>query len=521
MAVCSRCKRADAEDLPAACTMLEGDPCFACKEREVIRDKIEQLEEEIAKLKAKHRALGTTMNATHDRFMHKLPPEIGSYIFRLCFPTLDYEEIHLWYKQWEWVGALKLGAVCRRWRQLAWTTPDLWDTLFLTIKSSTRRSLVESFPGLLHEWLSRCGMRPLTFFFHHHNDLSNESTVKTLNLATDLVIEIINSHSGPWKNLHFHVGADIPERLCVSIQPNQLLCLEVGIHGERSPTQKFIMKSKPFPTQLQLNNFSPISIDIGWDNITLAALRNLSANECLEVLQRAPSLQDFLAELWDDVTVNLGTTILHRRLRSLNSSCRGPQLFEAINVPSLEEWVHNTEYDPLPVTAMVSLLERSGCCLKIFKLQDISPLPDDLFILFQAMPSLERLQIHFWPKQNADGVMDDILARIFSSPPAIRSEEASRQSFLPHLQFMECIPAFTTTFPLFSWDRIPQLHRQGYRRSLTLKSTAEESHISDDTALQLLKLTDEGVNLQILDKTTRMGGDFLENFRKRMSREGG
>jgi len=47
-----------------------------------------------------------------------------------------------------------------------------------------------------------------------------------------------------------------------------------------------------------------------------------------------------------------------------------------------------------------------------------------------------------------------------------------------------------------------------------------ESHISDETALQLLKLTDEGVNLQTLDKTTRMGGNFLENFRKRMYREG-
>jgi len=60
----------------------------------------------------------------------------------------------------------------------------------------------------------------------------------------------------------------------------------------------------------------------------------------------------------------------------------------------------------------------------------------------------------------------------------------------------------TTMFSPFSWDRIPQLYHQGYRRSLTLRSAAEESHISDDTALQLLELTDEGVNLQILDKTT-------------------
>jgi len=294
--LCSRCKRVDTEDRPVACTMFQGGPCSACKEREVIRDQIEQLEEEIAKLKAKYHALGTKMNAIHDPFIHKLPPEISSYILRLCLPTLNYEELDLWARRWEWVGGLRLGTVCRRWRQLAWTTPDLWDILYLGIQPWTERSLAESLPGLLHEWLSRSEMCPLTIFFRHsgcsdpYDCLSNESTVKTLEFATDLVIEIINSHSGPWKNLHLNVGADISERLCVSIEPNQLHCLEVGIHGERSPTQKFIMKSKPFPTQLKFNNFSPTSIDIGWHNITRAALRNLSASECLEVLQRAPSL---------------------------------------------------------------------------------------------------------------------------------------------------------------------------------------------------------------------------------------
>jgi hypothetical protein len=92
--LCSRCKGGNAEDQPVACTMLEGGPCSACKEREAIREQIEQLEEEITKLKAKHHALGSRMNEIHDPFIHKLPPEIGSHIFRLCLPTLDFEDIH-------------------------------------------------------------------------------------------------------------------------------------------------------------------------------------------------------------------------------------------------------------------------------------------------------------------------------------------------------------------------------------------------------------------------------------------
>ena len=205
-------------------------------------------------------------------------------------------------------------------------------------------------------------------------------------------------------------------------------------------------------------------------------------------------------------------------MRSLDISSRRTKFLNAINVPSLEEWIHNTKDDPLPVMAMVSLLQRSGCCLKILDLQHISAPPDDLSILFQAMPSLERLQLEFKSVTNADGVMDDILARIFNSPSGnstVPSEEASRESFLPRLRVMKCTTSCTTAG--FSWNHIPQLYRQGHRRSLTFKSAAEESHISDETALQLLMLIDEGVDLQILDETTEKGGDFLENFRKRCS----
>ena len=143
--------------------------------------------------------------------------------------------------------------------------------------------------------------------------------------------------------------------------------------------------------------------------------------------------------------------------------------------------------------------------------------PDDLSILFQAKPSLEHLQLHFQSVPTAHGIMDDILFRIFNSPPnnsTISSEEASHPSFLPCLQFMECMP-FLTMCALFFWNHIPQLYRRGHRRLLALKSAAKESHISDDTALQLLKLTNEGVDLQIFDRTTEEGGNFLENFRKR------
>ena len=522
----SSCKAVNAEDRPVACTISEGGPCSACKEREAIRDQIKQLEKEITQLEAKHHALGSRINAIHDPFIHKFPPEIGSHIFCLFLPTLDFKDTCRWLEAEAFPGVLRLGAVCRKWRQLAWATPDLWDTLDVRISLPMKHSLAESLPGLLREWLSRSGIRPLTIFFHHSgcseesedsssfDEFSDKSTAETLDSATDLVIQVISLHSGRWRNLHLDVGADILERLCGSMQPDQLLYLDLDINEESLPMQKFVMKSKPFPTQLKLTNVSPTSIDIGWDNITHANLSFVNTKECLELLRRVHALEHCLENFWDHSTDNLGTTTLHRRLRSLNSSYTGTRFLEVINVPSLEEWIHNTQGDSLPVAAMVSLLKRSGCCLNILNLQNILSPPDNLSLL---MPSLERLKLHFWSVKNADGVMDDILARILNSPfgnSTISLEDASRDFFLPRLQFMECKTSCGTA-PI-SWNHIPRLYRQGHRRSLTLKSSAGKSHISDETALELLKLTDEGVNLQILDKTTKVGGDFLENFRKKI-----
>ena len=53
----------------------------------------------------------------------------------------------------------------------------------------------------------------------------------------------------------------------------------------------------------------------------------------------------------------------------------------------------------------------------------------------------------------------------------------------------------------------------------TLSSVIHKLDITDETALQLLQLTDEGLHLQIFDLS--MGGcNFLKRFRERMCEQG-
>lgn len=134
-ALCNHCGQFGSEDQLITCTVLEGGQCSPCKERAAIHRQIQQLKE-------KHDAIGTAMNAAHDPFIHKLPPEIGSRILHLSLPTLNNGEHHPKATPAPgsdiWARPLKLGSVCRKWRQLAWATPHLWTTLYIGIKPSTK-----------------------------------------------------------------------------------------------------------------------------------------------------------------------------------------------------------------------------------------------------------------------------------------------------------------------------------------------------------------------------------------------
>ena len=207
-------------------------------------------------------------------------------------------------------------------------------------------------------------------------------------------------------------------------------------------------------------------------------LYNVDTNKCLKLLQRAPALEYYLVAPQDDAMININTTTLYPWLHSLDFTSQETKFLEAISVPSLKELMYNTDSDPLPMIAMVSLLKCSGCDLKILKLKELQ-CTKNLLILLQAVPSLEHLQVNFWQDWNHDGGIDKILTQIFWSPSSantIPPEETTGGSFLPCLQVIDC-QGNNWSYAPFSWECIPQLYYQGHRCSLMLKSIAYASHM--------------------------------------------
>ena len=136
------------------CHILGGGPCLACKEDLELEQKNQEIQE-------RRRTVRTQMNANHDPFVLKLPPEVSSHIFLLSMGARDT------YVSQRGAGLptpFLLGAVCRGWRQLARSTPRLWTTLGLKNFDTTNPSLKRTgaLPQLIADWLERSGGLPLT-----------------------------------------------------------------------------------------------------------------------------------------------------------------------------------------------------------------------------------------------------------------------------------------------------------------------------------------------------------------------
>lgn len=88
-------------------------------------------------------------------------------------------------------GAFHLGAVCRTWRNIAWTTPSLWTSLVFWVVYDTTEPQVQ----LAIEWLNRSGNLPLSIV------LRNCSSEKEL-----LVLPLIDvSNRSLSRCLHFYL----------------------------------------------------------------------------------------------------------------------------------------------------------------------------------------------------------------------------------------------------------------------------------------------------------------------------
>ena len=481
--LCTRCTRDTKILRPERCVASDGKPCSACAEDIELELAIKELEDQIEKMHTKRRALRTVMNQNHDQLIAKFPPEITSQIFIHYAPRNENDTS----------TSLYLGAVCQKWRQLAWRTPQLWTSLFVTLCS----------PQLLAEHLERSGILPLSIvLFPSHQIIDDGIYLEAIN--------IFNEHSSRWHVLRTALPPHHLHRLCGSLGGNmlyELILLPMEESTERRAAYDvatFSMKCKPSPMRLTLARYRLANVDIVWNRLTHTFLQHIAVDECFELMRRAPHLESIsLLEIIHSSGAFPAPTarIILPQLRRLGISyivddSVARELLDSMCAPSLKHWDHCLSGH---AGSVISFIDHSSFSLKTFNVggRQHRYLYDQVHRILCRLSSLELLKLQcLFPDSRIDELLNRLCASDESSP------------YLPCLRTLEFGPQF-----MFPWRSLPRLFSSSTRRSLTVSvDLQDDQHIPDEAAGKLLELVDAGFNLSIL----REGKvDVLEEYREK------
>ncbi|KAF5347267.1 hypothetical protein D9756_009980 [Leucocoprinus leucothites] len=129
---------------------------------------------------------------------NRLPPDILREIFYYCLPisrntTMSIDE-----------PPLSLGRVCKRWRHIVYSTPQLWTTLHIVavpLSSLTSSRRDKALLDAIASWLSRSGVLPLSISMYH--DVPSHSGDRVMHQEVQPYLDIIARQSHRWKSAYF------------------------------------------------------------------------------------------------------------------------------------------------------------------------------------------------------------------------------------------------------------------------------------------------------------------------------
>ncbi|KAF9479441.1 hypothetical protein BDN70DRAFT_693622 [Pholiota conissans] len=445
------------------CDPTDPSICTPCKQLSELEDRVKTIRLMLVGLENQRQKLKTLANQHHDRFIHRLPPEITTQIFELCISKnimdLNTEVIptrHTIY------APLVISAVCTEWRNMAHTMPSLWNTLHLCPRRRDSNSFPK--PSYVKKWIERAGGLPLSIL------LSVPSIPEEIATAVK-VLKLINKYSTRWIDFR----CESPPSLFSHLPSNTDAFPALRTLHLVNPSSSANTPLKIFPQRLEtlaISGIELMTIDprFDWSNLASLTMDYVTSAEAFEVLRRATNLTTCIfrsdaISAHDDVAYPLPQNILvHPRLQKLHiRSSLYEDVFRQLSCPSLE--ILALDVDDIPcVTLTVDFLRRSQCSLKTLHIKDGFGLhAPDIPLFLQNIPTLQHLSFNL---QNNSLMVASVLFETLAEFSVVDGREVPK--YLPLL----CSLSYKGDVPYDEegiWKSIPAIF--GYRQG---------SELSDD-----------------------------------------
>lgn len=471
----------------------------------------------------------------HSDPIQRLPIELATSIFTLCLPyppSLDIFDVSQGIRERcaFQPTPFRLGSICRYWRRVVWSTPCLWNTLWLHVSGSTAMARNE----MLAEWLGRTSQLPL-YICMFLLDAQSDDDFTQLELDTPAwiaissMVDTLDSYTARMKvldlclpGLHisrFGHSKTIPSFTAATTN-NILEKLSIDCSGS-FPTDDFsgfrVGGQVPSPICISFGLVDYSQVDIQWENVTVVKVSSVIAWEVLDILKLTPRIQQLISCIVgeDEVSDSYGqVTPPFLNILAITSTFGDWTLLNTLTCPALEEfsYVLNSETS----ASISNFFKRSACVLNSLALGVWEA--SYLIQVLRGMPSLTHLELL------GCGIPDEF-SKCFGETAYIEQKQLAGNSqdelFLPHLRSLFCTTA-NRSFPWFSIpSMIPQspstaaditmVHRPLSRVEVLLEwdtahrihfSSADEYVIDLASLMCIMGLVRDGVTIEIRDQQT-------------------
>ncbi|KAF4611613.1 hypothetical protein D9613_004510 [Agrocybe pediades] len=513
------------------CPIEEGI-CGLCREILGVEKKIGDAVKQLEDLLSRHQQLKTEINRTHSPIIRDLPVEVLSRIFFLCFS--DRVGGKYWEPGYTDVSVqLEIGAVCRSWRQVAWSSPELWTGIVLGRRFTSSFHVCNQY-GILKEWIKRSGALPLKVSISE-NPLDDDEDVDMDDYSVkrnedgcdcwEMSLLLLGQSSNRWMDVSMTLSRYSFEYMASNFKlnpPSRSLSLtSASDRGWRPPSKghdilKLWQESTYGPkhvTTYYLVQFRDFSIN--WQHVRRVYVEGWTVQDCLDLLKVAPQLESSsfnnVSEYAQEPDLIPGEPITcHNSLRRLSfySSDYAAKFFDHILLPSLDSLVYPVEdglYSPIEVDdlSLMHFFIRSS-----FPLTELS-VAAHMFTfggmvgILKLVPSLTCLNVYCAEKI---ALIDDtrMLMRFFfdklASTVTLTTAEGS---FLPRLETLELQGAWESNFFWSSvaniFGRPSEVGMEGRRPSKFLMlhshTPSPVKGLSDELVARFISLKEAGVSI--------------------------
>ncbi|KAJ7019882.1 hypothetical protein C8F04DRAFT_325418 [Mycena alexandri] len=358
------------------------------------RDRVAEIDSEIFRLQAEREPLKELLE-TYIYPVLTLPNEIVSECFIHVLPPYPARP--------PTTGPLSptsLAQICRKWREIALSTPALWSSLTLTLeygKSEKQKSFLET-------WMARSRAHPISVSLI---DEREELELGALNPFFDTVCRVHSTHIQHLELRLLRLG-DSNIALIQSTPMPLLSSLKIWVHHVDTKDPVKIFQNAPRLRTLELRHFHA-KLVLPWSQLTTFICHRIDFLDWASILREAATslmhceISELGTEQLNDHRLGVAPLPPLSALRSLifKPECYRAHgltkgLLSALTLPVLRRLHIPEEYiGRQPIHKLLGFIERSGCGATLKELHVIDPGLQQKMYLKMFGESIEEITVEF------------------------------------------------------------------------------------------------------------------------------